>query len=182
MNAIDVLHYGHRTVLATVDGLADADWNAPNVCGVWSSKEIIAHLASFEVLLVDVLNTFLDDTPRPCLTRYLELGGQGFNDTEVPARRHLSPQAVLAEYTLACEQTQTLITRIPVAKRRETGTLPWYGNEYDLEDFIAYQYYGHKREHTAQINVFRLSRRLWPRRRHATSASTPRRSTSSVTR
>ena len=40
------------------------------------------------------------------------------------------------------------------AKRREPGTLPWYGPEYDLEDFIAYTFYGHKREHMAQVNVF----------------------------
>jgi hypothetical protein len=35
------------------------------------------------------------------------------------------------------------------------GTLPWYGPEYALDDFIVYSYYGHKREHSAQINVFR---------------------------
>jgi hypothetical protein len=27
--------------------------------------------------------------------------------------------------------------------------------EYALDDFIVYQYYGHKREHCAQIAVFR---------------------------
>jgi hypothetical protein len=47
-------------------------------------------------------------------------------------------------------------------RRRQNGALPWYGAEYDLEDFIAYSFYGHKREHTAQINVFRdaLARRV----------------------
>jgi hypothetical protein len=30
-----------------------------------------------------------------------------------------------------------------------------YGLEYALDDFIVYAYYGHKREHTAQIAVFR---------------------------
>ena len=48
-----------------------------------------------------------------------------------------------------------LIVRIPVETRHTNGVLPWYGAEYDLEDFIAYMYYGHKREHSAQIAVFK---------------------------
>jgi hypothetical protein len=44
-----------------------------------------------------------------------------------------------------------LIEQIPVESRRRPGILPWYGADYDLEDVIAYMYYGHKREHAAQI-------------------------------
>ncbi|MFO7664109.1 MAG: hypothetical protein R6X18_16150 [Chloroflexota bacterium] len=35
-----------------------------------------------------------------------------------------------------------------------TGFFPHCGAEYDLEDFIAYSFYSHKREHCAQIAVF----------------------------
>ena len=45
--------------------------------------------------------------------------------------------------------------RIPPDTWRQNGTLPWYGAEYSLDDFIVYTFYGHKREHTAQINVFK---------------------------
>ena len=38
---------------------------------------------------------------------------------------------------------------------RQSGTLPWYGMEYALDDFLVYIYYGHKREHSAQIAAFR---------------------------
>jgi hypothetical protein len=38
---------------------------------------------------------------------------------------------------------------------RSTGTIPWYGEQYSIEDLIVYQYYGHKREHVAQIWVYR---------------------------
>lgn len=38
---------------------------------------------------------------------------------------------------------------------RKVGALPCYGAEYDLEDFIVYSFYGHKREHCAQIAVYR---------------------------
>jgi hypothetical protein len=48
-----------------------------------------------------------------------------------------------------------LITGISAEMRQRPGTLPWYGMEYALDDFIVYQYYGHKREHMAQVNVFK---------------------------
>ena len=48
-----------------------------------------------------------------------------------------------------------LLAQIPYEGRRLNGTLPWYGEEYDLEDFIIYTFYGHKREHSAQIAAFR---------------------------
>ena len=41
------------------------------------------------------------------------------------------------------------------ARLREPGSIPWYGEEYALDDLIVYQYYGHKREHSAQIEAFR---------------------------
>ena len=48
-----------------------------------------------------------------------------------------------------------LIGRIPAETLRQSGTIPWYGAEYALDDLIVYLYYGHKREHAAQIAAFR---------------------------
>lgn len=47
------------------------------------------------------------------------------------------------------------IGQIDAAVRREPGRLPWYGMEYALDDYLVYQFYGHKREHAAQIQAFR---------------------------
>jgi hypothetical protein len=79
----------------------------------------------------------------------------GFNDTEVNARLNMNMDEVLEEYQNAYEKTLTLIEKIPVADRRALGALAWYGEEYDLEDYIVYTFYGHKREHSAQIAAFR---------------------------
>jgi hypothetical protein len=161
MNAVDILKYGHLTVLRTIDGLPNPEWETAGVCGVWSVKEIIAHLASYEHLLVEVLNSFLGGGPTPCLDQYLELGLQ-FNDVQVALRKDRTWGEVLAEYNAVQAQTTKLIHQIGEETRQQPGTLPWYGMEYALDDFIVYQYYGHKREHCAQINVFRdrLAERL----------------------
>jgi len=154
MNGADILNYGHLTVVQTVDGLAAADWATPGVCGWWSVKDIIAHLTSFEHLLIDVLNSVQGEGPTPTLAKYGQ-GQQQFNDLEVEARQRHSSDQVWAEYNETFAQAAELLASIPVNRRRHNGVLPWYGPEYDLEDFIVYTFYGHKREHSAQIAVFR---------------------------
>ena len=154
MHALDVLKYGNLTLLHAVRDLPEADWNAPNVCGHWSVREIIAHLASFEYALVDALGVARGGPIGPHLADLLR-DGQAFNDTQVPARAGLSPAETLAEYEAMHARTMELTAALPSSLFYNTGFLPAYGMEYDLEDYIAYSFYGHKREHAAQIMVFR---------------------------
>jgi DinB superfamily len=154
MNATDILKYGHLTVLQAIDGFPETSWETPGACGVWSVKDIIAHLASYERVLVDILTTFTGGGPTPVLNSYLELGGQ-FNDSEVNRRQAKTIQDVLAEFNDTHTQVMSLLVNIPSETLRQTGTLPWYGMEYALDDVLVYMYYGHKREHSAQIAVFR---------------------------
>ena len=153
MNVQDVLKYGHLTVLRTIEGLPATDWETGGVCGIWSVRDIIAHLASYEHVLVEILSSLLDGSETPLLKEFT--AGPGFNDVEVGKRQHLTPEQVLAEYTDAQAETMTLAARLTPEFWRQNGTLPWYGAQYSLDDFIVYTFYGHKREHTAQINVFK---------------------------
>ncbi|MBI3981601.1 MAG: maleylpyruvate isomerase N-terminal domain-containing protein [Gemmatimonadetes bacterium] len=152
MNISDILRYGHQTVLDTVDGLPDTEWDTGGVCGVWSVKDIVAHLASFEHVLVDVLNSLLAGGPTPYLERW---AGDKFNEEEVAKRKSKTPAQVFAEYKDTHAKNMSLVAKIPAEKCRQAGTLPWYGEEYSLDDFVVYTYYGHKREHCAQIKLFR---------------------------
>jgi len=153
LNAQDVLMYAHRTVERSLEGLPEDAWYNPGVCGVWSVKDIIAHLASFEHLLVEVLRSLTDRVPTLTLQRYIS--NPTFNDEEVSRRKSLSAQQVWEEYASTHSHTLELVSQIPPEMQRQSGLLPWYGEEYDLEDFIVYSFYGHKREHTAQINVYK---------------------------
>jgi hypothetical protein len=160
MNAVDVLKYGNRTLMQTVGGLphpaepgAQEVWEAGGVCGFWSVKNIISHLASYELVLVDVLTGCLDGGPTPNLDKYLH-GGMGWNDHQVELRSRMTPAEALAEYDAAYARVSELIPRIAPETLRQPGTLPWYGAEYALDDYLAYAFYGHKREHSAQIAVY----------------------------
>jgi uncharacterized protein (TIGR03083 family) len=156
MHALDVLKYGNLTVLRAIRGLPEPDWHAPGVCGYWSVRDLIAHLASFEHMLVDVLAVAGGGEYGPYLVEFLR-SGQAFNDAQVPARSGLSVLETVAEYETVQARTMELAAALPPESFRATGFLPAYGAEYDLEDFIAYTFYGHKREHSAQIAVFRDS-------------------------
>jgi hypothetical protein len=155
MNTLDVMRHGHQTVLRAVDGLEPAYWEAPEVVGVWSAKHVIAHLSSFEAMLVDVLTVSRDeDASTPVLDEF-RAGPARFNDAQVAVRGHLAPDALLSEYEAYFDTALALARTLPDEIRTRTGALPWYGSEYDVEDFIVYTFYGHKREHAAQIKLFR---------------------------
>jgi len=153
MHAPSVLAYGQLTLLGTLSSVPETAWETPGVCGDWSVKDVVAHLASYEVLLVDILASVSGDGPTPCLDRFLTPGAP-FNDDEVAARRGRSRTEVMAELTETHARTLEMIAAIPAETIARPGTLTWYGAEYALDDMIVYMYYGHKREHSAQIAVF----------------------------
>lgn len=155
MNAEDVLRYGHLTVMHSVEGLTEEQALVEGVCGWWSVRHIIAHLASHERVMNELLRQFLGEPYDTVLFESFIQDPLAFNDIEVEKRRAASFADVIAEYANAAVVTSELIAGIPVEQRRQAGTIPWYGSEYDLEDLIAYSNYGHKREHCAQIAVYR---------------------------
>jgi hypothetical protein len=62
---------------------------------------------------------------------------------------------VVTAYEQAFNQSHSLVAAISQEQLRQVGTLPLYGPEYAFDDMLVYQYYGHKREHSAQIAAFR---------------------------
>jgi hypothetical protein len=155
MNAQDVLKYGHLWAHKHVDGLSEEQCLVNGVCGVWSVKDILSHLGSYEFILTEVLASCLGPILTPTLNLLTSMDGDSFNDLQVDLRKDKSVTAVIDEYDEAYHKVITLLPRIDERTLSQPGTLPWYGNEYSLDDFIVYQYYGHKREHCAQIAVYR---------------------------
>jgi uncharacterized damage-inducible protein DinB len=160
MNIDDVLLYGHKWVLKHVEDLPAEQWDTEGVCGWWSVRHILSHLAASENLFVDGLNMFLEteeDTPTFTAMKSMRRTGGNFNEQQVSLRQDWSVEQVMQDYTEAQAKVQKLFKEISREQRSQAGTIPWYGNEYDLEDWVTYANYGHKREHCAQIAVYRDS-------------------------
>jgi len=153
MNTKDILEVGHKKVLKSVEGLSKKAWITAGACGVWSVKDIMAHLASYEHSQIDGLQRVLGK-PSPTLDA-MDKGHQEFNDAVIAKAKKLSPDEVLADYTKTFTKLLKLLKELTPQKLAKKGTIPWYGKDYSLEDFFVYQGYGHKREHAAQIFMFR---------------------------
>ncbi len=155
MNPLDILKYGEATWQASLERIPAAAWERDGVCGWWSIKHIIAHLASYEVLLEEILSGFTDQPIPAPLTSELGTGGPyAFNDAQVGLRETWSVAEVVREYQTAHQRALAVAQGVPPEIWSQVGTLPWYGADYALDDFIVYSYYGHKREHSAHVDVF----------------------------
>jgi hypothetical protein len=158
MNALDILKYGHGTLLQALDGLPDAAWTRPGACGPFSTRDLMVHLATQENVLADVFSTFVQPgAPTPDFDQMGALGGDAYTLAQIERARDQPVAAVRAAYETAHARMMDLAAQIPVEKLREVGTIPWYGAEYALDDLIVYFNYGHKREHSGQIGLFRDS-------------------------
>ena len=71
MNASDILKYGNGTLQHSIGDLNETQWTTTGACGVWSPKDIMAHLAAYEHVLVDVLGSHLDDLRSPQAVSYM---------------------------------------------------------------------------------------------------------------
>ena len=149
MNAVDVLMYGQRTVLATVARYRPEDWDRIAL-GVWTAKDLLGHLGAFEVRFADILATFVD---APVVSDLLTADPQTFNDDQAAIRKDWPIEQITQEFLDAHERVMSHARAITPERWREVGTIPWYGPEYSLDDLAVYQMYGHKREHDPQLSA-----------------------------
>ena len=152
MNMSEALQNANLLVIRALDGLPEKEWDIPGACGNWSVKDIVAHLASYEHVIVDVLNTFQGGELTPTVERWMQ-SRAAFNTEEVEARKYATAQQVMDEYQGTQVEATSLIMQIPPAKVQQTGTIPWYGQQHSLADFIQHMY-DHIHEHVAQISAF----------------------------
>jgi hypothetical protein len=153
MNAVQMLENSHAKVIESVDDLPELLWDVPDVCGEWSVKDIIVHLASYERVALDVLKTFQGEEPTPYVLRCFADNDE-FNRSQVGTRKYLTAQQAMNEYNEAQIQTTSLLEQIPVDAAQRVGTMPWYNQKRCLTDYIG-TLYDHTCEHCQQIISFR---------------------------
>lgn len=155
MNAPDIIMYGHKTLLESIEGLTDREWNTVGATSTWTAKDVMSHLTGFEQMLADVLATFVESADTATLQKYSPATYESWNTGLVSTRKDMSPDEVLAEYTLLHTRVTELAAKLPPEQWRTVGTIPWYGVQYSLDDFVVYTNYAHKREHASMLTMFR---------------------------
>jgi len=154
MNSVDILKYGDHSFRRALEAVPQKHWEK-EVLGMWSIKNIVSHMATYELMLVDVLNSLLEESKvnTPYLDIMKEIGPGAFNDKVVDGRRSLTAKEAYREYKNAFSEGLKLAKKVKPRTWTKNGTLPWYGSKYCLNDFVVFTYYGHKREHAGQIEA-----------------------------
>lgn len=155
MNISTLLQTNNLRIFQDIEGLNEADWEIPGACGEWSVKDIMAHLASHEQVIVDVLNTFSGHAPTPSVLQFLRQPGE-FNRAAIKQRQYQTAQQIEDEFQELQVQATSLLQQIPEELAQKQETMLWYKPDYSLADFIQ-SMTQHIQEHGRQIVAFRNS-------------------------
>jgi hypothetical protein len=160
MNTLDIVYWGDKHIKDALKGLSDKNWSVVGVTTKWTMRDLMAHIISYEWLLVDAFAFVLKlENARPYLDA-MNADYEAFNDEQIRTRKTMSVKALLAEYSRAHRKVNKLISAVGPARMRKAGSIPWYGKQYSLEDFVVYANYGHKEAHLTHISTFRKRKRV----------------------
>ena len=152
MSVAENLETAHLLVIQCVDNLNEGEWDVPIAENSWTVKNIIAHLASYEHLLVEMFNVVLEtSSDTPYLTQYRTQYAD-FNKIQVEARANSTAQQVVDEFEEVQAEATSLLARIPVETIEKKGTLG--DKERSLGDVVS-NLTGHIQRHCAEITAFR---------------------------
>ena len=150
MNPQDVLRYADRTFRRAIDALEPGDWRRV-VAGVWTPKDVVGHVSAIHLLSVSALAGFAGEEASPAAQGLAD--DVDFNMRQAALRAPWPVEQVLTEYAAADSELRRLAKGVDKATWRRVGTIPWYGDEYSLEDLIVYRVYGHVREHATHLGL-----------------------------
>lgn len=154
MNIATILYYGQKDLSSALAKVSAEQQNTAGACGKWSIHDVLAHLYSYEQYMYEVVTTILfPSAPTPILEEMKE-SHEGFSERAVLDGKNMSFAELMEKQKKAHEELLVLLKQIPVETLSKPGTLPWYGGEYALDDYLVYTGYGHKKEHAAQIEAF----------------------------
>lgn len=154
MQLLNLIEAGDRLVMDAIQDVTYIDYMSAGAAGLWSVQDIIAHLASYEKLTLEVLERLTVAGPTPTLDRWVSNMAR-FDDDEVLLRAAEPLDYVVSEYMETHALVIDAFIRIPKPVLHRRGRLDWYGADRDTEDFLIEMAYAHKREHAAQIDVFK---------------------------
>ena len=155
MDTLDIMYWARKHIMDEIEELKPEDLNRVGVTTKWSIRDVISHLTSYQWLLVDALNYVLKKEESTPYLNLMNKDPEKFNDIEVEKRKNLTFKEAMDEFEKAYNKSIELAKEAGEELLRKVGTIPWYGDQYSLEDFIVYANYGHSESHTEGIKIFK---------------------------
>ena len=154
MSATEILDNSHLYAIQTLDDLNEVEWDIPGVDGDWSVKDIVAHLTSYEHLLLEILQAFAGQASDKTYSTARSQGQEQFNASQVEQHKYNTAQQVMDEYQDVQTQTSSLLAQLPADIVMKPETIPLRGKMVSMEQSIT-GFVNHTRTHCDQIRAFR---------------------------
>ncbi len=154
-----MLHSSRRAFQALLPLIPQPEWTTRPVCGVWTMKELLGHLADWEKVAVDGLRP-LAAGHIPEFNYTLDSFDE-FNNKNAAARAGQSWDEVWADYEVTRATLLDLLAQTSPADLQRTFMAPW-GREISGSVWLLI-WPGHEMEHAIDVRAA-LGLRRWPPR------------------
>ncbi|MGH2459426.1 MAG: maleylpyruvate isomerase N-terminal domain-containing protein [Chloroflexota bacterium] len=139
---IGELRAENQELLALIDGIEEATLTMVPVCGTWTAKEVLSHLAAVRIA---ALNAFRQEHAGEPVTWAWSAypDGDAWNLAEVEHRRNRSTVEIRAELEATQRDILDLLESLPDTWKEEDSQASWLAS--------------HEREHTQAFQELRAT-------------------------
>jgi len=148
--ALRYLARSREDLQQALDGLSNKEMTQVPVEGVWTIKDVLGHLTSWEEALLKPLRSYADGGPfdGQVIEEYLT-----WNDEQAAHKKGLSLDTILDELTSVREKLIAMATRLSDRQYEQQVTFPW--GERGTVDKALHGLSLHEREHLRTIQRWR---------------------------
>ncbi|MBI4674205.1 MAG: DinB family protein [Chloroflexi bacterium] len=167
--AIQELRAARKELQETLADFSEEDYLRANAIGKWTSKDLLAHVASWDEEMVRVLQTF--PMPGESVYTYAISDRNKFaawNEEQVALRREHSVSQVIAEFEGARRDLIQVIEGLTDAVLNRSRMTSWGVSATGFELILAQA--ARDRENAAQVRSYRKKMERWARARKTLSA------------
>ena len=143
---------GRTALLAALEDLPPDAMLRPGVAGLWSIKDILAHLTAWQSELVTALTQLDKPTRVPNIVNIEDI--DAWNDEQYRAAARRSVQAVLEDFNGVHKHLLKAVESLDDKTLDDARKFPWMEGEplwYLIEENVTL----HEREHAAEIRAWR---------------------------
>ena len=143
--------YKRDELLDSLDGLSGAAWTTGEAAPDWTAKDVLAHIAAWEVRAA----THLPDLLAGRGMSMVGVEADAYNAEQVALRRSRTPRELLDELAVARQRVLDALAGASDDDLIKPRIVPW--GELTIERWALQELYDHDAEHAAQLRTWRAT-------------------------
>jgi len=148
--ALARLAESRRVLHQAIEGLSEEEMTQPQVEGVWTIKDVLGHIASWEETCLEPLRRYADGSPFEVqvIEDYM-----AWNDEQAARKRDVPLDAILDELATIRQGLVEAASRLSARQWKERVPFSWGGQGTIAE--VLDVFYQHELEHVRSIQRWR---------------------------